>query len=668
MVLLNLILGQSAFGNGGQSGTEILQNKIIHVPADYPTVQAALDAAANNDTILVAPGTYQENLVIENKAVVLTSRFLTSGDSSDIVQTILDGGEGESVIKLDRSVGRATAIIGFVIQNAENGILPAAKFDLLHCIIRDCVDGVDYEGGSGGLCKNNIFENNADDGLDLDLDVEVIIEDNLIRNNDDDGIEIRLQPYAGPLLTTVIRRNVLQGNGEDGIQFIDYDSWTPRRFIIERNLIVDNVMAGIGLMGNGVTRETYQGASILERILVINNTFVGNDYGVSGGDSLVAVNNLFVGHSGLAMKNVDGTSAAAYNLFWNNGTDIDSSNVDSTATLFVDPLLTPELGLASGSPAIDAGARLFVWQGDTVLNLSSMNYGGSAPDLGAIEFEFVAEPPTADFSATPVIGEAPLTVSFTNLSTGEITDYEWDFGDGETSADSNPAHLYDAVGVYTVSLMISGPGGSDTEIKVNYIIVNEPTAVPPELISPADQSTDVSITPLLSWHKADVGFWYRVQVATDVDFTALEFDQSSITDTTLQLPQLSGETTYFWRVNISTGDGTSDWSEVWRFTTEIVSTVEDNMGEIPSQFTLHQNYPNPFNPATTITFDLPKDSFVTLKIYNARGEEVATLASEQLTAGQHRYDWHANGFASGVYFYRLQSSDFVSTRKMMLVQ
>jgi len=668
LIILSLTLGQPALAGSLSGGTEIIQNTIINVPADFPTIQAAIDAAANNDTVLVAPGTYPENLVLENKTVVLTSRFLTTGDSSDIELTILDGGGGESVITIDQSVGRATAVIGFTIQNAENGILPTAKFDLLNCIIRDCVDGVDYESGSGGLCKSNIFENNDDDGIDLDLDVEIIIEDNIIRNNDDDGIEIRLQPYNGPILNTVIRRNVFLDNGEDGIQFIDYNGWTARRFLIERNLIIGSAFVGIGLMGNQNTRETREGASIPERILVINNTFVANDFGLTGGDSLVALNNLFLDHPGTAIKKVDGTSTAAYNLFWNNGTDIDSSNVDSTVTFFTDPLLTSEFELASSSPAIDAGVALFIWEGDTVLNLASMSYSGSAPDLGAIEFEFVMEPPQAEFSATPVIGEVPFTVSFTDESTGEITNYGWDFGDGGTSTEANPLHQYETVGVYTVSLMVSGPGGSDTETKVNYIIANEPTAMPPDLLSPEDGSSGVSITPTLNWRSANAALRYRVQVATDAEFSSLFLDESAVVDTSLQLTNLDGETTYFWRVNSNTGDGISDWSEVWSFTTEIVSTVDGSTEETPNRFTLHQNYPNPFNPTTTITFDLPEDSFVTLRIYNARGQEVATLVSKQLNAGQHRYDWQATGMASGVYFCRLQSGDLVNTRKMLLVQ
>ncbi len=85
-------------------------------------------------------------------------------------------------------------------------------------------------------------------------------------------------------------------------------------------------------------------------------------------------------------------------------------------------------------------------------------------------------------------------------------------------------------------------------------------------------------------------------------------------------------------------------------------------------FRLKQNYPNPFNPSTTIEFDLPKTSKVTLKIFNILGEEVATLVSERLSAGSYSYEWDAPNLASGVYLYRLQAGDYIETRKMVLMK
>lgn len=95
-------------------------------------------------------------------------------------------------------------------------------------------------------------------------------------------------------------------------------------------------------------------------------------------------------------------------------------------------------------------------------------------------------------------------------------------------------------------------------------------------------------------------------------------------------------------------------------------------------YSLALNYPNPFNSVTTIGFCIPRWSYegadwlnrrlVTVTIYNAAGEKVTTLVSEHLSAGSYKYDWEANGLASGVYFYKLEADQFTQTRKMLLVQ
>ena len=83
----------------------------------------------------------------------------------------------------------------------------------------------------------------------------------------------------------------------------------------------------------------------------------------------------------------------------------------------------------------------------------------------------ISRPPVADFSATAEQGTAPLEVTFINASSGDITYWHWDFGDGQFSSDSEPIHTYAKAGDYTVSLAIMGPGGSDVETRAEYIKV-----------------------------------------------------------------------------------------------------------------------------------------------------------------------------------------------------
>jgi hypothetical protein len=93
-----------------------------------------------------------------------------------------------------------------------------------------------------------------------------------------------------------------------------------------------------------------------------------------------------------------------------------------------------------------------------------------------------------------------------------------------------------------------------------------------------------------------------------------------------------------------------------------------NTDELPQAFTLEQNYPNPFNPFTTIAFDLPENAHVQLDIYNTLGEKVSRLVNKDLQAGKYRYNWHAEGLASGIYFYVIQSRDFRAVKRMVFIK
>ena len=94
---------------------------------------------------------------------------------------------------------------------------------------------------------------------------------------------------------------------------------------------------------------------------------------------------------------------------------------------------------------------------------------------------------------------------------------------------------------------------------------------------------------------------------------------------------------------------------------------------IPTEFELAQNHPNPFNPSTTISFALPQAGEISLKIYNLRGQLVATLHDGAMAAGRHKLVWDGNDArglraASGIYLYRLEAKDYVATKKLTLMK
>jgi len=100
----------------------------------------------------------------------------------------------------------------------------------------------------------------------------------------------------------------------------------------------------------------------------------------------------------------------------------------------------------------------------------------------------------------------------------------------------------------------------------------------------------------------------------------------------------------------------------------ITTGLENPNNIIPNSLIVEQNYPNPFNPSTKISFNLPSRDFVTLKVYNLLGSEIATLLSEDISEGFHEVEFDATEFNSGVYFYTINSGKFTETRKMILLK
>ena len=138
-----------------------------------------------------------------------------------------------------------------------------------------------------------------------------------------------------------------------------------------------------------------------------------------------------------------------------------------------------------------------------------LTVSGSAGSQTLTKSEFITvtePPPAAGFSATPMTGKAPLAVTFTDLSSGTISTWNWDFGDGETSTVQHPTHTYTTAGIYSVGLTVSGPLGSQTLTQQQLITVGDPAPVaafsgtPLSGVAPLPVTlTDLSSGPLTSW-------------------------------------------------------------------------------------------------------------------------------------------------------------------------
>ena len=367
------------------------QAAILCVPTEYSTIAAAITAASAGNTIRVSPGTYT-GFSLTKQVTVMAESYNTSDPRQN---TAIINGQITSAGSWAYDAGpvvRGFQIIGGTDPVSMNNGPMTLEYNYIHGTGGDAVS---FEGG-GGIVRGNRIDGSGDDCIDLDNQSKnVIIEDNYILNAHEEGIEMRQQNVTITQRTDIIiRNNRIENSPSDGFQIMDYNNFSNRRYIIERNLFIGNKKGGIAIMPSDITGETLEGAAMPEPMYVVNNTFANNYGAIAGGANAVVINNIFTGQTSFDLKNVNTLSDIKYNLFAATQKLQGTNNFD-TATNFVDnPLLNAGYELQSGSAAIDKGiAQLqhtYSYNNtnitDYVINLSSGQYNGSAPDLGWKEF------------------------------------------------------------------------------------------------------------------------------------------------------------------------------------------------------------------------------------------------------------------------------------------
>jgi hypothetical protein len=564
-----------ALGYRGQAVT------LVKVPDDYPTIQAAIDAASAGTVIQVGPGTYNENLTLD-KAVTLTAESFDQVDPTNDT-TIINGTGGGATVLIPSGLTQMPTIRGFVIRNDNEGIQAYSEFIAQYNYLTSANILADYQMGSGGLNQNNVYFNSGNDAIHVDnLNRPLLIENNRILCAKHDAIEIGLQDTSAPpaLIETDIRNNMLVGSEEDGIQFIDYPGNpqdTNRRFLITGNLIANNKKAGIGLMPNANANEDYSGADTVEAIRVYNNTFYGNDYGISGGDNLVAFNNIIANSITRGVWKVQGPQGAnsviAYTLFFGNGLDADQSTLGAGNITGEDPLFVaaPNAGadgivgtidddfsgllLQPNSPAIDAGVTQYVASsGEAVPPTPITGFTGAAPDLGWREFGspiFITPTPSAIPSVTLTTTTTPL--SPTPLATGTTTLVTaTPLPSTSTSTPVSPT-----VPPATVSPTIPAPTATSTTIPATTATSGiTPLTVLSVAPNSASGNTTSSLTISGSGFTTGSSVTFEGAAGTPPEITSLQMVNSSTLALTLNVIS-NGSGTQVWDIRVTNPGGSS---------------------------------------------------------------------------------------------------------------
>ena len=254
-------------------------------------------------------------------------------------------------------------------------------------------------------------------------------------------------------------------------------------------------------------------------------------------------------------------------------------------------------------------------------------------------------------SPTPL--DSVTTFSAT-VTQGSNVSFVWSFGDGESDSGEVVTHLYTAAGNYTVIVTASNTLGSVSDTTTVNVFIAPVAGLAASNNGPTRLGNATTLTATVT-AGSRVKYVWNFGDGTPADSGAV------VTH--------AYRTAGVYTAVVTASNTVSTLTDTTKVTVTGTVGVDGKIGTaIPTSYMLGQNYPNPFNPSTIIRYALPKDSYVQLKVYDLFGKEIATLVSQQQSAGEFAVQWHAVGVTSGVYFYRLQAGTFSASHKLILLR
>ncbi len=656
--------------------------EILNVPAGYFHIQAGIEEALNGDTVLVQPGIYIENINFKGKSIVVGSLFLTTGDTSYISQTVIDGNQNGSVARFTNGEDSTSVLCGFTLTNGSGTFAS--------------LDGGALESHGGGvfcrnsnpkLCYLNISKNRVNGfgggfycgaGSKMTLE-EITIIDNVAKR----GGGLQCGSNSTLLLYKIsVLRNTAIGGAGGGIFF---DSYSKTRLMQVK--VSKNSASGVYASGGGILFSSYP-ETILENVMITENTITGivsDDLNRLDGAGM----SLWYGSSpvlrnvtvrGNVVRSIDG---------WSTGGGIHFAGTPKP--ILKDVRITDNI-VQSTSGWCKGGGIYFSSESEpsiTDANISNNTViGGMFNSGGGIYFDFKNNATMTNVTINRNISEGPgagIYFSFDNnpilsyltISNNSANRVERPIGGGLFfDRNCNP------VIVNTTIFNNSGNGINVHQVSkvaiVNSILWNNR---PFEIYSGGYNTLNIAHSDFqddksrIEINRGKLN-WLDGNIGANPQFIDPENGDYHLSENS---PCIEAGTAYFeWddiRIEVDSDDYFGMVPDMGAHESSIIVEVNENNRNQPMSHSIYQNYPNPFNPTTTIQFELEEGDYISLAIYDITGKLVKELLSDELHfSGVHQVQWDGtNGkglpVSSGLYLYEMKTTlGFKSARRMILVR